>query len=197
VEPVCTVSLAHSAADYDQAAHAFSVGIRHATHLFNAMNGLTHRAPGAVGAILDSDTVSAEMICDGFHIHPAALRIAFRALGEDRTVVISDSLMAAGCPDGMYELGGQPVTVTNGRAFMPDGAIAASTSNMHEEFKNLLAFGIPFRQALKSCTINPAREIRVDNETGSIAVGKLADLVVLDADYEIADVWIRGSRFEG
>jgi len=191
---VVTISLAHSNATYDEAMNAFDSGITHATHLFNQMNGLTHRAPGAVGAIFDSDKVTAEIICDGFHIHPAALRIAFRQLGEDRTCVISDSLMAAGCPDGMYELGGQPVTVKDGKAFMPDGAIAASTANLQLEFKNILSYGIPFRQAIKSCTINPAREIKLDNEIGSIKVGKYADLQIVNDDYSAEMVFVRGKR---
>ncbi|NLD87892.1 MAG: N-acetylglucosamine-6-phosphate deacetylase [Clostridiales bacterium] len=189
-----TISLAHSNATYDEAVKAFDLGIAHATHLFNQMNGLTHRAPGAVGAIFDSDKVTAEIICDGFHIHPASLRIAFKQLGEDRTCVISDSLMAAGCPDGMYELGGQPVTVKDGKAFMPDGAIAASTANLQLEFRNIISYGIPFRQAIKSCTINPAREIKADKEVGSIKEGKYADLQVVGEDYIAEMVFVKGKR---
>jgi len=195
INPIATVSLAHSAATFEQANHAFALGLNHATHLFNQMTPLTHRGPGAVGAIFDSTTVVAEMICDGFHINPAVLRIAFRQLGEDRTVVISDSLKAAGCPDGTYDLGGQPVYVKDGKAFMPDGAIAASTANMHIEFKNLISYGVPLRQVMKSCTINPAREIREDKRIGSIEEGKQADLIVMDAFYEVEKTIIRGKLF--
>lgn len=196
VNPVCTVSLAHSDATYEDAVHAFELGITHATHLFNQMNGLHHRKPGAVGAIFDTPTVAAELICDGFHIHPAVLRTAFRVLGEDRSVVVSDSLKAAGCPDGTYDLGGQPVYVKDGKAFMPDGAIAASTANMYLEFTNLLSFGIPLRQVMKSCTINPAREIRLDSEIGSIAEGKIADLIIFGDNWKLEKTYIGGKLFE-
>ncbi len=190
-----TISIAHTNANYEQAKHGFDLGISHATHLFNAMSGLTHRAPGVVGAVFESDTVSAEIICDGFHIDPAVLRIAFNVVGEDRTCVVSDSLKAAGCPDGEYDLGGQPVFVKNGKAYMSDGVtIAASTANVHTEFKNLISYGIPFKQVVKSCTINPARQIKEDKVIGSIAVGKRADFVVVDDSYDIAAVIIKGKK---
>ena len=159
------------------------------------MNGLNHRAPGAVGAVFDKARelgVRAELICDGFHINPAVLRIAFRALGEDRTMIISDSMKAAGCPDGDYELGGQPVYVRDGKALLADGTIAASTTNLLEEFRNLLGWGIPMRQAVKAVTINPARAIRADGITGSIEPGKLADLVALDEELRVRLVLVRG-----
>lgn len=195
--PFCAVSLAHTAANYEQAKHGFDLGISQVTHMFNAMSGLTHRAPGVVGAVLDDKKVCAELICDGFHINPAVLRIAFASLGEDRTIIVSDSMKAAGCPDGDYELGGQPVFVRNGKALLEDGTIAASTSNIHEEFKNLLEFGVPFRQAIKSATINPARQLKVDDITGSIKEGKLADIVVLDANNDIKMVIIKGKVVVG
>ncbi|MDY3071662.1 MAG: N-acetylglucosamine-6-phosphate deacetylase [Eubacteriales bacterium] len=195
VAPHCTVSLAHSDATYEQAVHAFEVGITHATHLFNQMNGLAHRKPGAVGAIFDTPSVRAELICDGFHIHPAVLRTAFKVLGEDRSVVVSDSLKAAGCPDGTYDLGGQPVYVRDGKAFMPDGAIAASTANIYIEFKNLLSFGVPLRQVMKSCTINPAKEIRADAEVGTLEEGKVADILVFGGDWELEATYIAGKLF--
>ncbi len=196
VAPHCTVSLAHSDATYDQAVHAFEVGITHATHLFNQMNGLHHRKPGAVGAIFDTPGVRAELICDGFHIHPAVLRTAFKVLGEDRSVVVSDSMKAAGCPDGTYDLGGQPVYVRDGKAFMPDGAIAASTATIYEEFKNLIAFGVPLRQVMKSCTINPAKEIREDKNVGTLEEGKVADILVFDRDWNLEATYIGGKLFQ-
>ncbi len=179
--PLCTVSLAHSEAGYEEASRAFSWGISHVTHLCNAMTGFAHRAPGAVGAALDSDTVQAELICDGLHIHPAALRILFRALGEDRTIVISDAMRAAGQADGPSELGGQPVFVKDGQARLADGTLAGSTANLHQELKNLVAFGVPLRQAVKSVSLNPARALREEGRVGSLAPGKLADFVALDA----------------
>ena len=195
IEPICPVSIAHTAADYEQACNAIDWGVRHVTHLYNAQSGLTHRAPGVVGAVFDnarSRGVRAELICDGFHIHPAALRIAFRELGEDQSVIISDSMCAAGHVDGEYDLGGQTVYVKDGKALLADGTIAASTSNVYEELKNVIRFGIPMKQAVKSATINPAKAIRVDRETGSIAPGKSADLLVLDDELNIKLVMVRG-----
>lgn len=188
----CRVSFAHSEADYEQVKKSFDQGITHVTHLFNAMNGMNHRAPGAVGAVFDDDRVKAELICDGFHIHPAVLRTAFRLLGEDRTVVISDSLRASGLADGDYDLGGQVVHVVGGRAKLADGTIAGSTTNLYDEVKNLIRFGVPLRQVIKSVTINPAKEIGMDHEIGSIEVGKYADFVVLDQTYQIKMVIAKG-----
>ena len=195
IQPICPVSIAHTDAGYDEAVHAIELGVRHITHLFNAQSGLHHRKPGVVGAAFDvgrANGVRAELICDGFHIHPATLRIAFREMGEDGTVIISDSMKAAGCPDGDYDLGGQPVYVRDGKALLADGTIAASTSNVYKELKNVISFGIPEKQAVKSATINPAKAIRVDEKTGSIEEGKLADILVVDKDYNIKLVIVKG-----
>ncbi len=195
IQPICPVSIAHTAANYDEAVKAFEWGCRHVTHLYNAQSGLTHRNPGVVGAAFDKGSqvgARAELICDGFHIHPAALRIAFKQMGEDGICVVSDSMKAAGSVDGIYDLGGQPVIVKDGKALLEDGTIAASTSNLHDELKNIISYGIPVKQAVKSVTINPAKAIRVDKETGSIEVGKRADLLVVDKDWEVKLVIIKG-----
>ena len=195
IQPICPVSIAHTDAGYDEAVHAIELGVRPITHLFNAQSGLHHRKPGVVGAAFDvgrANGVRAELICDGLHIHPATLRIAFREMGEDGTVIISDSMKAAGCPDGDYDLGGQPVYVRDGKALLADGTIAASTSNVYKELKNVISFGIPEKQAVKSATINPAKAIRVDDKTGSIEEGKLADILVVDKDYNIKLVIVKG-----
>lgn len=189
---LCTVSIAHTEADYECAKHAFELGVTHVTHLYNAMPGLTHRSPGVVGAVLDDERVRAEVICDGFHISPAVLRVTFAALGENRSVIVSDSMRAAGEPDGTYTLGGQTVFVKNGQARLEDGTIAGSTTNLHQEVKNLIQWGVPFRQVIKSATINPAREIRMDDRIGSIKAGKYADLVVFDSEWNLKLVIIRG-----
>lgn len=186
---LCTVSIAHTTADYDQAKMAFDKGVTHATHLFNAMNGLHHRRPGVVGAVFDDDRVRGELICDGFHIHPAVLRTAFRVLG-DRAVIVSDSMRANGMAEGEeFDLGGQMVTVRGGKATLADGTIAGSVTNLHQEIKNLVSFGIPMPQAVKSATLIPAKAIGLDGEIGSIAPGKRADLVVLDKNLEIVAVY--------
>ncbi len=191
---ICSVSAAHTTADYAKAKEAFGWGITHATHLYNAMSGLGSREPGMVGAVLDSENVFAELICDGIHISPATLRITFKALGEDRTVVISDATMSAGLEEGEYLLGGQKIYKTD-VARLADGTLAGSSTNLFEEFHNLLKFGISLKQAVKSLTINPARAINVDDKTGSIDVGKRADLLILSEDFsEIKAVFVKGVR---
>lgn len=189
VKDLCAVSIAHTTANYDQAKESFDAGITHATHLFNAMSGLHHRDPGVVGAVFDDSRVYAELICDGFHIHPAALRTAFQVLG-DRALVISDSMRANGMPEGEpFDLGGQMVTVREGKATLADGTIAGSVSNLHQEVKNLVHFGIPLEQAVKAASLIPARSIGLEEEIGSIAPGKRADLVVLDENLDIVAVY--------
>ena len=189
VKDLCAVSIAHTTANYDQAKESFDAGITHATHLFNAMSGLHHRDPGVVGAVFDDSRVYAELICDGFHIHPAALRTAFQVLG-DRALVISDSMRANGMPEGEpFDLGGQMVTVREGKATLADGTIAGSVSNLHQEVKNLVRFGIPLEQAVKAASLIPARSIGLEEEIGSIAPGKRADLVVLDENLDIVAVY--------
>lgn len=194
VSKSCTVSIGHSAADAQECKSAFEHGIRHATHLFNAMTPMTHREAGIVGTALDDERIMCELICDGGHICPAVLRNTFDILGGDRAVVISDSMRGAGLGEGEFELGGQQVFVRkNGRyAVLADGTIAASITNIHEEFKNLISFEVDFRTALKSCTINPARAIKEDGKIGSIQTGKCADLVFLDENLSIKEVYING-----
>ncbi|MBE6719588.1 MAG: N-acetylglucosamine-6-phosphate deacetylase [Ruminococcaceae bacterium] len=189
-----TVSIGHSEADETQCRAAIESGIRHATHLFNAMTPMTHRSAGIVGTVLDSD-VTCEVICDGAHICPTVLRNAFSILGEDRACVISDSMRAAGLGSGEFELGGQTVYVHDGgkTAVLADGTIAASVTNLFDEFKNLLSYGIDFKTALKSCTINPAKVIGEDKNIGSIAAGKCADLIIVDGNIEISEVYIDGT----
>ena len=190
----CVVSAAHTTADYAKGMEAFGWGITHATHLYNAMSGLSSREPGMVGAVLDSKDVFAELICDGIHISPATLRITFNDLGEDRTVVISDATMSAGLEEGEYLLGGQKIFKTDA-ARLADGTLAGSSTNLFEEFQNIIKFGIPLKQAIKSLTINPARTIGVDDKTGSIETGKNADLLILSEDFsEIKAVFVKGKK---
>lgn len=188
------ISIAHTAADGACVRRALAAGAQHATHLFNAMTGLGTREPGAVGAILDSDA-TAELICDGVHICDTTLRLTFRLLGENRAAVISDAMMAAGLPDGVYSLGGQTVYTKDGVARLADGTLAGSVSDLFSEFRHLCAIGIPPLQAIRACTINPARIIGADAGTGSLAPGKAADLLVLDEDMQtIRAVFVRGNR---
>ncbi len=189
---VCSV--AHTNATYSETKAAFDAGYSHVTHLFNAMSPFTHRAPGAVGAVLENGRVTAELICDGFHLDPVTVRLAFRLLGANRCVAVSDSLSCAGCPDGDgYALGGQKVVVRDGKAFLENGTIAGSTTNLFQAFCNLLRFGIPFADALAACTINPARVIGADKDTGSIEAGKFADLIFVDDSMNLRHVMVKGN----
>ena len=186
---LCAVSIAHTTANYDEAKKSFDCGITHATHLFNAMPGLGHRDPGTVGAVFDDDRVFAELICDGLHIHPAVLRAAFQVLG-DRALIVSDSMRANGLSEGeVFDLGGQMVTVKDGKATLADGTIAGSVTNLHQEVKNLVSFGVPMEQAVKAATLIPAKSIGLEHEIGSIEPGKRADLLVLDEDLNIVGVY--------
>lgn len=193
VSKKAVVSIGHTAADAKQTQKAIDMGAKHITHLFNAMTPMTHRQAGVVGTAFDND-VMCELICDGEHICPAVLRNSFKILGEDRAVVISDSMRGAGLGTGEFELGGQTTFVKEGYkvAKLADGTIAASITNVFEEFKNLLNFGVDFKAALKACSINPARAIGAESEIGSIALGKQADFIVVDENLEIKEVYING-----
>lgn len=194
VSDCCTVSIGHSSANAEQCKKAIAAGVTHATHLYNAMTPMTHREPGIVGTALDSEKVTCELICDTEHVCPAVLRNTFKILGNDRAVVISDSMRGAGLKNGEFELGGQTVYVKEDYkvARLADGTIAASITNLFDEFKNLLNIGIDFKTALEACTINPARVIKEDEKIGSVAVGKYADLIVCDSDLNIKEVYING-----
>lgn len=177
------VSLAHTNSDYETAMKAFRAGASHAVHLFNAMPELTHRAPGVVGAVADCPWVNAEIIADGIHNHPAAVRAAFRMMGRDRMVLISDSLRCAGAPDGEYDLGGQTV-VKKGKycTLKEEGNLAGSVSNLMDCLRTaVLEMGIPLTDAVAAATINPARAIGVDHLYGSIENGKKGNVVLLKA----------------
>ena len=186
------LSIAHTAATYPCCKEAISLGARHGTHLFNAMNPLHHHEPGAVGALLDDSETTCELICDGMHVHPAVLKIAWKLLGCERIVVVSDAMRAAGMPDGVYDLGGTPVTVRGGRTDFGNGRLAGSTTNLLDEVKYLVSIGIPLTEAVKTCSINPARVLHVEHEIGSLAIGKSADMVAVDRDLCVHQVWMNG-----
>lgn len=182
-----SVSLAHTNADYETAKKAFDAGADHAVHLYNAMPAYTHREPGVVGAVADSAHVMAELICDGVHIHPAAVRTTFKMMGEDRIVLISDSMRAAGMPDGRYTLGGQDVDVKGNRATMVlDGALAGSVTTLPDCVRTVVKeMGLPLETAIACATINPARSLKIDDKYGSVEQGKKADLVLWDENLEL------------
>lgn len=172
-------SIAHTEADYDTALKAFHAGADHVTHLYNAMPPLHHREPGVVGAAFDTENVFVELICDGVHIAPGVVRATFRLFGDDRVVLISDSMEATGMSDGCYSLGGLDVNVNGNRATLPDGTIAGSVSTLYQCMLSAVSMGVPLESAIKAATINPCRSIGIDARYGSIREGKKAHFLIL------------------
>ena len=191
---LCTVSIAHTDASYDEAHAAVQAGVTHLTHLFNAMPALHHRKPGVIGAAAEAEQVSAEIISDGQHVHPSAVRLAFRLFGAERMVLISDALRCCGMPDGEYELGGQAVFLKGGIARLADGTIAGSATNLYDCMLRAISFGIPREDAVRAATYNPARQLGCLDEVGSIRDGKQADFVICDADLNRREVWLAGEK---
>lgn len=191
---LCTVSIAHTDCSYEDAAAVFAAGARHLTHLYNAMPAIHHRKPGVIAAAAEAETVSAELISDGQHVHPASVRLAFRIFGASRMVLISDSLRCCGMPDGEYELGGQQVFLQGGIARLVDGTIAGSATNLFECMQRAVSFGISREDAIRAATYNPARQIGALSEVGSIADGKCADFVICDAELNRKAVWLAGRK---
>ena len=186
-EEVC-ISLGHTAADYDCASRAMKLGAHHVTHLYNAMQPFGHRAPGLIGAAMDDPECMVEMICDGYHIHPSAIRAAFRMFGPERVILISDSMRATGMENGTYELGGQEVTVKDRKAVLKDGTLAGSATNLYGCMCKAIEFGIPLEQAIMAATANPARSIGIFDRVGSIRIGKQADLLLVSENLELRRV---------
>lgn len=193
VSRICTVSVGHTTADYDTACAAFGAGATHTTHLFNVMPPFAHRSPGVVGAAFDKGA-TAELICDGLHIHPSVIRVAHQMFGKN-LVVISDSLRCAGMPDGQYELGGQPVKMKNGKAtLLGSETLAGSSTNLLQEVRNLVHFGIQLEDAIYAVTEAPAKAIRLESRFGRIAVGRQADFLLLTDDLVLDAVYIDGNK---
>lgn len=187
------VAMGHSGADYETAMAAVDAGVSACTHTFNAMALLHQHRPAIMGAALESD-VYCEMICDGRHLHPGVVRLLYKVKGPDRVVAITDSIMAAGLPDGSYHLGVNQVVVEGGDAKLAsDGTRAGSTLTQNAALRNLLAFtGRPLEELLPALTENPARLVGVFHRKGSIADGKDADLVLLDEENNVVQVYARG-----
>ena len=189
------ISIAHTAADYDTAKEAIEHGASHATHLYNAMPSLHHRNPGVIGAVRDSQKCHVELICDGVHIHPSVIRATFAMFGAERIILISDSMRATGLEDGEYTLGGQPVTVRGNLATLHDGTIAGSATNLMDCMRFAInEAGISLEEAIMCATANPAKEINIFDEAGSISVGKKADFVLLNNALDIVSVYIDGKE---
>ena len=187
-----TVSIGHSNADCETCQKAVEWGAKSYTHLYNAMSALKHRDPGCVGAAFAGDTF-AELICDGVHIHHTAVKAAYRAIGNKRLVVVTDSAPSAGLPEGEYVMGGARVVVRDGAVFLPDGTLTGGSISQFEAMKNLARFcSIPLEEAIPCATANPAKLIGAYDEVGSLEVGKRADFIVLDKDNNIKQIFVGG-----
>jgi N-acetylglucosamine-6-phosphate deacetylase len=186
-------SLGHSGATYEQALAGITAGARHATHLFNRMPALGHRAPGLAGAILQTDEVAAELICDGVHVHPAMLRTAIAAKRPSRIFAITDGTAAAGLPPGARaSLGGQAITVGPDAAYLDDGTLAGSVWTMDRAFQLLVTrVGLSLVDAVTLCATTAARELGLVGH-GVLAPDAVADLVVLDAQFNVAQTYVGG-----
>ncbi len=192
------VSLGHSIADYETSMKAFASGANHVTHIFNGMSPFAHREPGIIGAAFDANRlsdaapVSVEIICDGLHIHPSVVRACFKLFGRNM-VLISDSLRCTGMPDGEYTLGGQPITMSNGRATLSGTqTLAGSSIHLMEAVRRAVSFGIPLEQAVYAASTAPAKSIGI--AAGRICTGENADLVLIDSSINVVKVFIDGQE---
>lgn len=185
------ISLGHTGCDYETAMSAIENGATHITHMFNGMVGLHHREPGLIGAAFDKN-LTVELICDGNHVHPAIIRMLYKTVGSDQIVLISDSIRGAGLEDGVYDFGGQTMTVEKGIATLKGGTLAGSTATLLHCVKKAVEFGLPLHDAVKMATINPARVIGVDQTIGSIEQGKHADLIIVNDKLEIFYTILQG-----
>ena len=181
---LCTVAIAHIDSDYDHAKAAVDAGITHLTHLYNAMPAIHHRTPGVIPACVENENVQAEIICDGFHIHPASVRLAF-AMFKNRIVLISDSGRCAGQPEGyQFDLGGQMAEIRGGVAkLVGTDTIACSASNLWTCLYNTISWGVPEEEAVRAASYNPAKALGAQDKIGTIETGKYADFVITNADY--------------
>lgn len=189
------VAAGHTDADYDIMVKAIEWGVTQLTHSFNAMRGLHHRNPGALGAAIDGE-VMCECISDGMHIHPAMVRLLYKAVGAERLVLVSDSVRPAYLPDGEYDSCGLKVIVKDGKATLEDGTIAGSSSTLFDCLKSAVKFGIPTEDAVRAATYNPAKAVGIDGEYGVIKKGRAADFLLITPDFELKAVYVDGKRIK-
>ena len=192
------ISIAHTCTDYNTAKQAFAAGASHMTHLYNAMPGITHRDPGPIIAALE-DSAEVELITDGVHIHPAMVRFTFFTFGDDRVILVADSMMACGLPDGEYSLGGQGVTVRGPRATLtsnPD-TIAGSATCLYDCMRRAVEMGVPLVSAVRAASLNPAKSIGIDADYGSLEPGRYGNVILADEELNIRTVIQKGSVLVG
>lgn len=192
-------SLAHTTATYETAKAAFAAGASQLTHAYNAMPGIGHREPGPIIAAWESGA-DVELIADGIHVHPSVVRFTFSVFGADRVILISDSMMAAGLPDGEYRLGGQAVTVSGNRAVLSDHpeTVAGSVTNLYDCMaRAVLDMGIPMEDAIRAASFNPARAIGIEREYGSLSVGAYGNVLLVDRQLKLRAVIQKGKMLVG
>lgn len=193
--PLTTVSVAHSNASYEEAKAVFDAGAVHVSHLYNAMTAFHHQQPGIIGAASENENVTAELICDGHHVQPAAIRMAFK-LFPDRIILVTDALRCAGMPDGRYTLGGQPIVLAGGAARLENGVLAGAASDLLTDLRNAIRFGIAPEKAVTAATLRPAQAVGAAERIGSLRPGKLADFLVLDEAWKLRRVYLGGRPAE-
>lgn len=192
---LCTVSIAHTDCSYDEAKAAIDAGVTHLTHLYNAMPPISHRNPGVIPAAVENGNVRAEIICDGYHIHPSAVRLAFTMFGGKNMILVSDSGRCAGMEEGSkFDIGGQDAWLRDGVARLESGTIACSASDMWQCLRNVISWNIPEEDAVRAATYNPACAIGAEKVVGSIETGKRADFIVCDAQYTQKRVFLAGKE---
>jgi N-acetylglucosamine-6-phosphate deacetylase len=190
----CTISIAHTCADYDTSIAAFDAGASHVTHTFNAMPPFSHREPGVIGAAFDR-AAHVEIISDGIHLHPAIVRSVFKMFGASRVCLISDTMRGTGMPNGEYDLGGQTVILKDGHANLKQGgAIAGSAMNLADCCRSAVKFGVPLEDALRASSLNPAKAAKLDSTVGSLEVGKNADILIWEKDLSTCAVFAGGKQ---
>ncbi len=183
------VSIGHTDADYETTVKAAKTGAKCLTHTFNAMNGLHHRNPGPIGAALEKN-MYVQVICDGLHIHKSIIKLLYKAFGAERMVLISDSMRACGLPDGIYDLGGQEITVKNKVALLDENTLAGSCATLLDCVKKAVEFGIPEKDAFKMASETPAELLDINK--GHIKEGFDADFIALDENLNLKFVVING-----
>jgi N-acetylglucosamine-6-phosphate deacetylase len=186
------VAMGHTDATYEQARAGIALGVRHAVHVYNAMRPFSHRDSGVIGAVLTSSEVTAELIADGVHVEEAAMRILLQAKGAGRVILISDGLSATGMPDGKYMLGQLEVTVSGGICRNSEGKLAGSTLTLDRALRNVVALGVPLQDAVRMLTANPAKLLGIEFKKGALRTGSDADIVLLDENLQVTNVWTRG-----